>query len=481
MDIGKISSAGIGSGLDVNSIVTQLLALERKPIDLLSATKTKLDAQLSSYGKLQASLSAVRDAARALTDASAWTPTTVASSDTAAVSAVSSGSSPPGNYAVEVSRLAAAQSLTSVTVPAPASVVGTGTLTIEMGRWFTNPPDFTPNAGSSAVSITIASGEDTLAVIRDKINACGAGVTASIVNDASGSRLAIRSRESGEDNGFRITVADDDGIGGDAGGLSMLAFDPAAGPSQMSEAQAAANAALTINNIPINSASNTLSDVLDGLTVRVSRLTTGPVDLSVNRDNETIKKTITSFADAYNSLVKLMREQTAYNETAKTAGTLQGDSTAVGLMNKLRAMVGGSSGATTAFTRLSEVGLEPQRDGTLLINGSKLDSALGRIDELKAVFSRDADGTANDGFGTLLRQFADLTLGADGAITTRQESLRTRIDGIAERTAKMEDRLQLTEKRLREQYTKLDSNMAALSSLQAYVSQQVTQWNRDKD
>jgi flagellar hook-associated protein 2 len=477
MDIGRISSAGIGSGIDVNSIVTQLLALERKPIDLLSATKTKLDAQLSSYGKLQASLGAVRDAARALTDAGAWTPTTVASSDAAAVSAISSGSSPPGNYAVEVLRLAAAQSATSTTVPTPASVVGTGTLTIEMGQWFTNPPDFTPNAGTNSVSITIAPGEDTLATIRDKINASGAGVTASIVNDASGSRLAVRSRESGEENGFRITVADDDGNGGDASGLSLLAFDPA-GSSQMVEAQAAANASLTINNIPINSASNTLTDVLDGLTVRVSRLTTGPVDLSVNRDNETIKKTITNFADAYNGLVKLMREQTAYNETAKTAGTLQGDSTAVSLLNKLRTMVGSSSGATTAFTRLTDVGLEPQRDGTLAINNSKLDSALGRIDDLKAFFSRDEDGTASDGFGTMLRQFADLTLGADGAISTRQESLRTRIDGIAERTAKMEDRLLLTEKRLRDQYTKLDSNMAALSSLQAYVSQQVTQWNR---
>ncbi|MGL6109279.1 MAG: flagellar filament capping protein FliD [Rubrivivax sp.] len=478
MDIGKISSAGIGSGLDVNSIVTQLLALERKPIQLLGVTKTRLDAQLSGYGKLQASLGAVRDAARTLTDASAWTPTIVSSSDAAAVSAVSSGSSPPGNYAVEVTRLAAAQSVTSATVPGPTSVVGTGTLTIEMGRWFTDPPDFTPNAGGNSVSIVIAPGDDTLQKIRDRINASGAGVTASIVNDATGSRLALRSRDTGELNGFRITVADDDSNGGDASGLSMLAFDPVGGSSQMTQAQAASNAQLTINNIPVNSASNTLTDVLDGLTVRVSRLTTGPVGLSVNRDTETIKKSITGFADAYNSLVTLMREQTAYNESAKSAGTLQGDRTAVGLMTKLRTMIGSSTGATAAFTRLADIGLEPQRDGTLKLNTSKLDSALGRIDDLKAFFARDDDGTASDGFGTMLRQFADLTLGTDGAIPTKQEGLRSRIDDINKQTARMEDRLLLTEKRLRDQYTKLDSNMAALSGLQAYVSQQVTQWNR---
>jgi flagellar hook-associated protein 2 len=478
MDIGKISSAGIGSGLDVNSIVTQLMSLERRPIELLDASKAKLDAQLSGFGKLQSALGAVRDAARTLTDASSWKPTTVASSDAASVSAVSSGSTPPGNYAVEVTKLAAAQSGTTAVVPGPTAVVGTGTLTVEIGQWFTDPPDFTPNAGASSVSIAIGPEDNTLEKIRDKINGAGAGVTASIVTDTTGSRLAIRSNETGVTNGFRIAVADDDGNPGDAAGLSMLAFDPETGVSQMTQAQAASNAELTINNIPINSASNTLTDVLDGLTVKVSRLTTGPVDLSVARDTETIKKSITAFADAYNSLVKLMREQTAYNEGTKTAGTLQGDRTAVGLMSKLRTMIGSSTAATTAFTRLADIGLEPQRDGSLKVNGSKLDSALGRLDDLRDFFSRDDTGTANDGFGTMLRQFGDLTLGSDGILTTRQEGLRERIEDIGERTAKLEDRLTLTEKRLRDQYTKLDSNMAALSGLQSYVAQQVTLWNK---
>jgi flagellar hook-associated protein 2 len=402
----------------------------------------------------------------------------VASSDAAAVSAVSTGSTPPGNYAIEVTMLAAAQSGTTTVVPGPAAVVGTGTLTVEIGQWFTDPPDFTPNSGTSSVSIVIGAADNTLEKIRDKINSAGAGITASIVTDTTGSRLAIRSNETGATNGFRIAVADDDGNGGDATGLSMLAYDPEGGASQLTPAQAASNAALTINNIPINSASNTLTDVLDGLTVKVSRLTTGPVDLNVARDTETIKKSITAFADAYNGLVKLMREQTAYNETSKTAGTLQGDRTAVGLMSKLRTMIGSSSAATTAFSRLSDIGLEPQRDGSLKVNTSQLDSALGRLDDLKAFFSRDDAGTANDGFGTMLRQFADLTLGSEGILTTRQEGLRNRIDDIGERTARLEDRLTLTEKRLRDQYTKLDSNMAALSGLQSYVAQQVTLWNK---
>ena len=211
---------------------------------------------------------------------------------------------------------------------------------------------------------------------------------------------------------------------------------------------------------------------------RISRLTTGPVDLAVTRDSETIKKSITAFADAYNNLVKLMREQTSYDEASKKAGTLQGDRGAVGLLNRLRTMIGANSDASATFRRLSDIGLEPQRDGTLKVDGARLDSAIGRLDELKAFFSRDDVGTANDGFATTLRQFADLTLASDGVLTTRQEGLRQRIDQIDDRTAALEDRLALTEKRLRAQYTRLDSNMASLGALQSYVAQQVTLWNK---
>jgi flagellar hook-associated protein 2 len=472
MATGTISSAGVGSGLDVNGIVTQLMAIERAPITRLDASKTKLNTQLSSFGKIQSSLSALRDAARSLTDKTAWTPTTVKSTDEAAVSAVSNGSSPPGNYAVNVTQLAAAQSVTSKTYPTPQTVVGTGTLSIELGQWFTDPPDFTPKTGTSAVSITIGAGDDTLEKIRDKINDAGAGVSASIVNDATGARLAIRSTETGQTQGFRIASAD--------AGLSDLAYD-ATGGSQMTLAQSAANAQLTINNIPVNSTTNTLTDVLDGLTVNVSRVTADPVSLSVNTDTETIKKSITDFATAYNDVVKLVREQTAYNGSSAAAGALQGDRTAVGLLGKLRNLVAGNSGATTAFTRMSQIGLEPQTDGSLKVSDSKLTSALGRLKDLKDFFSRDDVGEANDGFATALRQYADLAVGSEGVITSRQSGLKDRMDALDKRKASMEDRLVTVESRMRAQYTKLDATMGQLSGLQAYMNQQVALWNKSSN
>jgi flagellar hook-associated protein 2 len=247
----------------------------------------------------------------------------------------------------------------------------------------------------------------------------------------------------------------------------------------MTLAQAASNAKATVNGIAIESASNTLDNVLEGLSLRVARVTTAPVSLDVNRDTASVKSSITDFTNAYNAMVKLVREQTAYNEGSKTGGTLQGDRTAVSLLNRLRTVIGSSSGATSTFTRLADVGLDPQRDGTLKINDTKLDSALGRLSELKDFFSRDSDGTVNDGFGTMLRQFADMTLATDGSLSTKSDSLRNRIDTLDKRSSQLEDRLVGTEERLRAQYTRLDSNMAALSGLQAYVAQQITLWNKN--
>lgn len=483
MSIGTLSSAGVGSGLDVDSIVTQLMALERRPLELLQQGKSKLDAQLSAFGRLQGSLTALGDAARKLTDAAAWSPTTVRSTDAAAVSAFSTGSAAQGNYRVEVSALAAAQTLASKPLPSPISIVGTGMLTVELGKWLSDPPDFTPNSGTGSVSIAITAADNTLEKVRDRINAAGAGIGASIVSDANGARLSLRSLETGQSQGFSISVADDDGNDTDAVGLSMLAFDTKDGDSHMNMtlAQAASNAQLTVNGIAIESPSNTLDNVLDGLSLRVARVTSAPVDLDVSRDTATIKKTITDFANAYNDMVKLVREQTAYNEDSKTAGALQGDRTAVGLLNRLRSVAGGSSGAAAGFSRLADIGLDPQRDGSLKIDATKLDAALGRLSELKDFFARDDTGTANDGFATMLRQFADLSVGTDGALSTKTASLTARMSAMDKQATRMEDRLDATEERLRAQYTQLDTNMASLNALQTYISQQITQWNRSRD
>jgi flagellar hook-associated protein 2 len=468
-----LSSPGIGSGLDVNGIVTQLMALERRPIQQLESASSRYQTQLSAFGKLQSAMTTLRDAARKLSEASNWSPSTVVSAVPLAVSATSSGTTPPGSYSVSVSRLAAAQTLSSSsTYGAATDTVGDGSLSIELGTWDAGQTTFTAKAGATPVTVTIPPEASTLADIRDAINRAGAGVSASIVNDASGARLALRSTTTGAANAFRISVSE-----GTTPGLSALAFDPPAGGSGMTQTLAAANAEASINGVTVSSATNTLSDVLDGLTIKLGQVTTNPVEVTADRDTATIRKSITDFATAYNDLVKLSREQTRYDEATQNAGVLQGDRSAVGLLSQLRSLVGSNSGASTAFSRLANVGLEPQSDGTLKVNDSRLDGALSRIDELRTFFSRNEAGTTQDGFGVLLRDFGDGTLGADGVLTTRQSGLKERISRNTDSIAQLEDRLALVEKRLRDRYTRLDSSMAQLSGLQDYVSQQITRWN----
>ncbi len=467
-----ISSPGLGSGLDVNGIVSQLMALERRPIQQLESSSTRYETQLSAFGKLQSAMTTLRDAARKLTEASNWSPSTVVSSAPLAVSATSSGTTPPGSYSVSVSRLAAAQTLSSSTYGAATDTVGDGSLTIELGSWSAGQAGFTAQTGSTPVTVTIPPGAATLADVRDAINRAGAGVSASIVNDATGARLALRSTTTGEANAFRISVAE-----GATPGLSALAFDPSSGVTGLTQTLAAANAEASINGVAISSATNTLSDVLDGLTIKLGQVTTAPVEVTADRDTATIRKSITDFATAYNELIKLSREQTRYDESTQSAGVLQADRSAVGLLSQLRTLVGSNSGASTAFSRLANVGLEPQSDGTLKVNDSRLDGALSRIDELKSFFSRNEAGTAQDGFGVLLRDFGDGALGAEGVLTTRQSGLKERIARNTDDIAQLEDRLALVERRLRDRYTRLDSSMAQLTGLQDYVSQQITRWN----
>ncbi len=474
-----LSSAGIGSGLDVRSIVAQLMAIERTPLAALQSATQRSQDQLSAYGKLQSAMTALRDAARKLTDTQTWRATTVASPKPEAVNATSDGSTPAGTYSVNVTRLAAAQTLASpFNFAAAGDAIGPGSLTIELGTWGAGQASFTPKADAAPVTLRFDPPDDTLESVRDTINAAGAGVTASIVNDAAGMRLALRSTLTGEANAFRITVADDDGDNGDAAGLSLLAFDPAGGVSQMNQGLAAANALATINGVPVSSATNELDNVLDGLSFQLGQVSTAAVDVTVNRDTAGMKTNVTAFATAYNDLVKLMREQTRFDQATQTAGVLQSDSSALGLLRGLRSLAGGSSGAITEFARLADIGLEPQSDGTLKIDDQKLDGAMGQLAALQSFFANDDADDALDGFGQMFRGFGDDRLSSEGVLTTRRDAIQDRIDRNNDRAERLEARLVLVEKRLTEQYGRLDTSIARLSSLQNYVTQQIANWNR---
>lgn len=472
-----ISSIGIGSGLDINSVITQLMAAERVPLTKLETESTTLQTKLSTYGKVQSAISTMRDAAATLAKSDTWGRTTGTSSDASAVGVTTTSSTKPGQYSINVQRLASGQSNVTGNFASPDALVGEGTLHIQLGTWNAGQTAFTP--AGSVVDITAGPPAQSLAELRDKINSSNAGVTASVLTDANGSRLVIRSSATGEANGFKVSVDDIDGNNTNGVGLSALAFDPSVGVVTMAQALAAANASITLNGLSISSTSNTLTNVIDGLSVTLSKTTSSPVQLTAAQDTTSIRKSIDSFVTAYNDLNKLLADQTKYDPNNKKRDNLQGDSAAVSIRAQIRSTLGQTSGASSMFSRLSEVGFDVQTDGSIKINETKLSNGMANMSELAKVFSTsDTITPTNDGIATRLRKLADTMLSADGTLKTRTEGLQKSIDLNKDRQDQFTERLADIEKRLRSQYTALDAQMGKLNGLSSYWTQQMAQYNK---
>lgn len=473
-----ITSLGVGSGLDAESIVTKLVALERQPITLLQAAADKIQAKISAFGQIQSKVSALGDAARTLARPDIWSSTTSTSGDSDTVSFTTSTGAATGSYSVTVSALAASQSVvTNTPLSSATSTLGAGTLTFDVGTWSGNT--FTQGSASS-VSVSVAA-TDTLEDIRDKINTSGAGVKASIITDTSGSRLVMSSATSGAANGFRVSVSDTgDGNNTDNAGLSSLAYDPASSTAGTTLTQAASNASATINGVSVSSATNKFSDVLTGISFTVGKLTTAgsSVNVTVSQDNDTIKKAITTFATAYSDLAALLKDDTKYDADTQTAGVLQGDGTALSVLNQFRSALTSQVAGAGIYATLSSIGLSVQTGGTLSVDDTKLTSALANLGDVKKLFAyADLSNDANDGIATKLRTLADDLTGFDGTLTTRTAGLNQSIKDNQKQQDTLDARAALYEKRIRAQYTALDTTMASLNTQSNYVTQMINSWN----
>lgn len=467
-----ISSPGIGSGIDVQSIVAQLVSLEKAPISQLQKQASTLQTKLSLFGSIKSQVAAMGDMATKLSSPNDWSVTSSSSSDANSVAVTSSSSALPNSYSVSVSQLARAQSTSSAAL-AEGLAVGSGTLTIELGSW--SGTTFS-GSGAAPINVTIASPANTLSEIAQQINDAGAGVKAAVLRDASGERLLLQSESTGVPNGFRISVTDDDGINADASGLSRLAYD-AANTNGMTLAQSALNAQLTINGVASTSTSNQLTELLPGLSMDLLKVTSQPVEIKVSSDTASLKKNIESFVQAYNTLNSTLTNALKYDEATGKGAPLQGDATAVGLQNALRSMMRSVTSAG-AYTRLSDVGIELKSGGTLAIDNTKLDSALTKLDDLSALFTVDTGDETTQGFALKIQSFSRNLMDSDGSLTTRSEGLQAAIKRNSEAQDRISDRASLVEKRLLAQYTALDTKLGTMSSLSSFVSQQLTLWNK---
>ncbi len=461
-----ISAAGVGSGLDVQSIVSQLVAIEKQPLTQLQTKATSFQTQLSLYGKIKSQASALGDAAALLAGAGGWNAQKASSSNTAAVGVTAGTSAAASALSVEVQQLARAQSSASTGSVAGVAVGAAGSLKIELGSWSDDAiPVFT--AGTSvAVAFTAT---DTISTMAEKINAAGGGVTASVLRDGANERLVLRSNSTGAAAGFRLNTPADPG-------LASLGFtNPSDGVGFVG--QTALDAKVKINGVAVVSATNKMTDVVPGVTLQLNQVTTAPAEITVENDLDVVKKNIQGFVDAYNALNQTLADATKYTAGTKTAGPLQGDATTLGLQNALRSVLGSTSVGST-FSYLSDVGIERQTDGSLKINTTKLTSAQQNLPNLKNLFATDNSNALTNGFGLKVRDFSRGLVAFDGLVSSKSTALQGSITRNSKDQERVTERAARVEAQLFKQYSALDKQMAQLNGLNSYVTAQLAQWNK---
>ncbi|MBL8481798.1 MAG: flagellar filament capping protein FliD [Rhodocyclaceae bacterium] len=461
-----ISSPGLGSGLDINGLVTQLMSLERRPITVLATREAGVQAKISAYGSVKGAFSQLKTAASALqlTATFAGRRASIADSTVAGVGATTSAV--PGSYSLEITQLAQAQKLVSGNFSGSTATVGTGTLQIDFGTY--SAGSFTANSAKSGLTLTIDSNNNTLAGIRDAINGAKAGVTASIVNDGSSSRLLLTSDDTGAKNALRVTTTDDDGNNTDAAGLSQLVYDASTGgTTRLTEQLAARDAQFKLDNLSITRSSNTVTDLIDGVTVNLFKTNSGsPTTLTVSRDNGSTVSAVQAFVKAYNDTITTVKNLSAYNADTKQAALLQGEGTMLSLQQNLSSTalreIGGSS-------TLSSIGIALQKDGTLQVDSSKLDQAI-TSGAAAALFR--GNGTGN-GLASAFVGMVDKALGTGGILTSRTEGLNNQVKNIDRQRDALTIRLDAVEKRYRAQFNAMDSIVSSMQKTASFLTTQL--------
>ena len=445
-----LSSPGIGSGLDVTGIVSQLMAVERRPLSALDSKEATQQTKLTAFGSLKGAVSSFQSSLAALASPEKFTGVAASITDTTLASVSATSKAVTGSHSMEIQTLAQSQKLKSANFATTSTTIGSGTMTIQFGTY--SGGTFTLNPDKAAQSITISPNNSSLAGIRDAINLADAGVTASIVNDGSGNRLVIASEDTGLSNALKITTTDADGNNTDNAGLSQLVYDASTGgTTNLAETVSASNATLVIDGISISKASNKITDALEGVTLDLLKTNVGSTTtLNLTRDTASIEGAITGFVKSFNDLNKTITDLSKYNAETKQASILTGDSTVRSIQTKLRSAISDPlTSAGGGLSLLSEVGVSFQADGTLKFDSTKLSKVLsdptkdvstlfasvGKTSDSLVSFVRAESDTANGTYALNISQIATQgsatgSVTASLAINSGNNKLDFTIDGI---------------------------------------------------
>ncbi|MDI6631670.1 MAG: flagellar filament capping protein FliD [Bacillota bacterium] len=440
---------GVMSGLDTESLINQLMAIERRPIDLLNNKKETLEAQKTAWQEINTKLADLQSKLADLKLMSTYTGKVATSSNESVVTGTASSTATPATYSITVTQLAQAHSVASDRFDSASAELGfSGTFTVE------------------GVAVTVAT-TDSLNSIRDKINAANAGVTATVIDN----RLVITSNSTGAAS--TIDFVDD----ATTGVLKSLGILDATGAIK-NQLAAAQDALFTVNNLDVTRSTNTISDVISGVTLTLKDESATAVTLEVENDTQTAVDKIKAFVDSYNALMNDIATKLAYDSDTKVAGVLQGDRALSQLQNDLRRKV--SEIIDTADPELNALNLigitTSGKEATLTVNETKLTEVLTDNPDKVALLFGASSTNGNDGVATRMGATVTLWTKSDtGFLTAKTDSLTDRIEDIEEQVERMEVRLSIREANLWRQFIALEEALTVMSAQSSWLAAQLSQ------
>lgn len=473
----SITALGTGSGIDLESMVTKLMDVERLSITRVQNRQKSVESEISGLGQLSNALSSIQSAAKDLLPASSTasmkdTFTTYKASvvnEKVASATLKSGAknTATGGYSLEVEQLASSHRLVTK-AGAENKIENAGTLKIEIGSLSEKDGKKTFSAnGAKTLEIEVKKGA-SLSDIRDAINQANGGVSATIIKGSGGEQLVLSSKDTGLDNVMKIS------------GLDNFAFDPAAADSatnKMSDSAsdggaAAQNAKLSINGIAAESSSNVVENVLDGVSLTLYGTNKGdPTTVSVSVDNSTkITESLDAFVTSFNASAKIISDLGKYDQETGETGLLQGRAILRNSKTQLTKLISGNNGiAGSEYQNLASIGVSFSKTGELQLDSSMLKTAL----------NRDYDGVMGLVQNTFkgLDSGVDKMIATDGTVTKSTESTNKILSQLKEQESTLNTRLNGIESRYRKQFTSLDSLVSSWNNISSYISQLVDSMN----
>jgi flagellar hook-associated protein 2 len=459
----SISSLGIGSGLDLENLVNSLVAAEIAPqVVQLDQKEASLQTEISALGTLKASLDNFAKTLEDFSDPDNFLARRVSSGNADLFTVEAEESAAPSTYSVEVQQLAEAQRLRSAAFADEETAIGTGTLTFQIGE--------------ETLELTLTEENNTLAQIRDAINAApdNPGFSATIVSGDDGAFLLLSPDETGTENALTITAS------GDSAGLEGLTFDPndLAG-SGFTEENAAVDSVIVVDGVTITSSTNTITSAIEGVTISLVGAEVGTqTSLTVEVNTSRVESRVDSFVFQFDSLIETINALTAFDAESETAGPLLGDSTVRILEDRLRSVIGNPvDGLNGSFDTLSDIGITLNfADGTLQTD--RTIEGFGGVQTVSEAIEQDLEGLAElfaseNGIANQLAALVAQYVEEDGFLETRIDGLESEVDDIDDRRDELNDRSIELEEQLRAEFLALDLLVAELSSTSQFLSEQL--------